>query len=202
MYRRRRAFRRHPSYPAFIAADGSPYDAASVVTASGWCVDVARLRETVRHYAPQARFTDLSLVSVEPESGGLVAFPFEVLAGLTELIGWRRLGWLFGVIAAGAVLAVAAVGLGTEGDAPIGVAVGALALALLGWRAAAVRRRRRLSAHPEAWLGSDREDGAGGRLTGLRRGRLAASVLRLSPLAGRRSRRRMPRRSRAGYPLR
>ena len=32
---RRRAFRRHPSYLAFIAPDGSPYDAANVVTANG-----------------------------------------------------------------------------------------------------------------------------------------------------------------------
>ena len=36
---RRRAQLRHPSYAAFIAPDGSPYDAAYVVTANGWCVD-------------------------------------------------------------------------------------------------------------------------------------------------------------------
>jgi hypothetical protein len=33
---RRRTSRRHPSYPAFIAPDGSPYDVANVVTANGW----------------------------------------------------------------------------------------------------------------------------------------------------------------------
>jgi hypothetical protein len=47
------------------------------------------------------------------------------------------------------VLAVAAANLGTRSPAPIGVAVGALALAVFGWRAAVVRRRRRRDAHPE-----------------------------------------------------
>jgi hypothetical protein len=51
---RRRALRRHPSYPAFIAPDGSPYDAGNVVTANGWCVDTARLQATARHFAPRA----------------------------------------------------------------------------------------------------------------------------------------------------
>jgi hypothetical protein len=175
---RRRAQLRHPSYAAFIAPDGSPYDAAYVVTANGWCVDTARLQATVRHFAPHARFVDLSGVSVGPEYGGPFEFAFETLAGLAELIGWRRLGWLLGVVAAAAVLAVAAVDLGISGYAPIGVAVGALALAVFGWRAVAARRRRRRTAHPEAWLESGREDAEGSRLRGLRRGRLAAWTLR------------------------
>jgi hypothetical protein len=82
---------------------------------------------TVRHFAPQARFVNLTGVSVGPEAGGPFGFAFEMLAGLTELIGWRRLGWLLGVAAAAAVLAVAAANLGTHSPAPIGVAVGALA---------------------------------------------------------------------------
>jgi hypothetical protein len=175
---RRRAVLRHPSYAAFIAPDGSPYDAAYVVTVNGWCVNAARLQATVRHFAPHARFVNLSGVSVGPEAGGPFGFAFEMLAGLTELIGWRRLGWLLGVAAAAAVLAVAAANLGTHSQAPIGVAVGALALAVFGWRAAVVRRRRRRDAHPETWLESGREDGEGSRLTGLRRGRLAAWTLR------------------------
>jgi hypothetical protein len=175
---RRRAVLRHPSYAALIAPDGSPYDVANVLTANGWCVDKARLQATVRHFAPHARFVDLSGVSVGPEAGGPFGFAFEVVAGLTELIGWRRLGWLLGVAAAAAVLAVAAANLGTRGYAPIGVAVGALALAALIGRAVAVRRRRRRFAHPEAWLESGREDAEGSPLTRLRRGRLAAWALR------------------------
>jgi hypothetical protein len=185
---RRRALRRHPSYPAFIAPDGSPYGAGNVVTANGWCVDTARLRESVRHFAPRARFVDLSGVSVAADSGGPFEFAVEVLAGLTELIGWRRLGWLLGVGAAAAVLAVAAANLGTQSHAPIGVTVGALALALFIWRAAAVRRRRRRSRHPETWLGSGREDAESSPLTRLRRGWLAAWMLRVSPFARRRGR--------------
>jgi hypothetical protein len=176
---RRRALRRHPSYSVFIAPDGSPYDAANVVTANGWCVDTARLQATVRHFAPHARFVDLPGGSAGPESGGLFGFAFEVLAGLAELIGWRRLGWLFGVAAAAAVLAVAAANLGTQGDAPIGVAVGALALAAFIGRAVAVRRRRHHAAHPETWLESGREDAEGSPLRRLRRGRLAAWTLRI-----------------------
>jgi hypothetical protein len=176
---RRRALRRHPSYSVFIAPDGSPYDAANVVTANGWCVDTARLQATVRHFAPHARFVDLSGGSVGPESGGPFGFAFEALAGLAELIGWRRLGWLLGVAAAAAVLAVAAADLGTQSDAPIGVAVGALALAVLIGRAVAVRRRRHRAAHPETWLESGREDAEGSPLRGLRRGRLAAWRLRI-----------------------
>jgi hypothetical protein len=76
------------------------------------------------------------------------------------------------------VLAVAAGDLGISGYAPIGVAVGALALAVFGWRAVTARRRRRRAAHPEAWLESGREDAEGSRLRGLRRGRLAAWTLR------------------------
>src|ERR1700722_2802109 len=105
---RRRAFRRHPSYPAFIAPDGSPYDIGNVVTTNGWCVDTARLRETVRHFAPRARFVDLSGLCAGADSGGPLEYAVEVVAGLTELIGWRRLGWLLGVAASAAVLAVAA----------------------------------------------------------------------------------------------
>jgi len=175
---RRRAVLRHPSYAAFVAPDGSPYDASYVVTANGWCVDRARLQATVRHFAPHARFVDLSGVSVGPESGGPFGFAFEVVAGLAELVGWRRLGWLLGVAAAAAVLAVAAASLGNRGYAPIGVAVGALALAAFIGRAVAVRRRRRRFAHPEAWLESGREDAEGSPLTRLRRGRLAAWTLR------------------------
>ena len=175
---RRRTVLRHPSYAAFIAPDGSPYGPANVLTANGWCVDKARLQETVRHFAPHARFVDLSGVSVGPEAGGPFGFAFEMVAGLTELIGWRRLGWLLGVAAAAAVLAVAAGDLGTGGLAPVGVAVGALALAALGWRAVAVRRRRRRAEHPEAWLESGREDAEGSALARLRRGRLAAWTLR------------------------
>ena len=185
---RRRAFRRHPTYPAFIAPDGSPYDAGNVVTANGWCVDTARLRATVRHFAPHARFVDLSGVSAAPDSGGPFGFAFEVLAGLTELIGWRRLGWLLGAAASAAVLAVAAANFGTQGNAPIGVTVGALALALFIWRAVAVRRRRRRSRHPETWLDSGREDAESSPLTRLRRGRLAAWTLRVSSIAGWRGR--------------
>jgi hypothetical protein len=175
---RRRALRRHPSYPAFIAPDGSPYDAANVVTANGWCVDTARLQATVRHFAPHARFVDLSGVSVAPDSGGPFGFPFEVLAGMFELIGWRRLGWLLGVAASTAVLVVAAANLGTQSRAPIGVAVGALVLAAFSGRAVAVRRRRRRSGHPEIWLESGREEAEGSALTRFRRGPLAAWTLR------------------------
>jgi hypothetical protein len=175
---RRRSVLRHPSYAAFIAPDGSPYGAANVLTANGWCVDKSRLQATVRHFAPHARFVDLSGVSVGPEAGGPFGLAFEMLAGLTELIGWRRLGWLLGVAAGAVVLAVAAANLSAGGLAPIGVAVGALALAVLGWRAAAVRRRRRRAEHPEAWLESGREDAEGSWLRGLRRGRLAALTLR------------------------
>ena len=77
---RRAAFRRHPSYPAFIGPDGSPYDVGNVVTTNGWCVDTPRLQATVRHFAPRARFTDLSGLSVAPDSGGPFGFAFEVLA--------------------------------------------------------------------------------------------------------------------------
>ena len=181
---RRRALRRHPSYPAFIAPDGSPYDAGNVVTANGWCVDTARLQATVRHFAPHARFVDLSGISAAPESGGPFGFAFEVLTGLTELIGWRRLGWLLGVAAAAAVVAAAAASLGTQSYAPAGMTVGALALALFIWRAVAVRRRRGRSRHPEAWLESGREDAESSPLTRLRRGRLAAWALRAGSLAG------------------
>jgi hypothetical protein len=181
---RHRAFRRHPSVPAFIAPDGSPYGAANVVTTNGWCVDTARLQATVRHFAPRARFLDLSAVSVAPESGA--PFPVEAVAGLIELIGWRRLGWLAGVAASAAVLAVSAAGLVAGGYA---VAVGALALALFTWRAVAVRRRRRRVERPEAWLESGREDAGSSPLARLRRGRLAAWTLRVSPLAARRRRR-------------
>jgi hypothetical protein len=170
---RRRRFRRHPSYPAFIAPDGSPYDVANVVTTNGWCVDTARLRATVRHFAPHARFTDLSGISVAPESGGPFGFAFEVFAGLLELIGWRRLGWLAGVCAATAVLVAAALNLGASSSAPLGVTAGALTLGLFSWRAVAVRRRRR-AARPETWLESGREDAGGSLLSRLRRGRLAA----------------------------
>jgi hypothetical protein len=194
---RRRAFRRHPTYPAFIAPDGSPYDIANVLTTNGWCVDIPRLQATVRHFAPRARIVDLSKVTA-PESVGPVEYAVEVLAGLIELIGWRRLGWLLGVAASAAVLAVAAASLGTQSDAPVGVTVGALALALFTWRAVAVRRRRRRSAHPEAWLESGREDAESSPLARLRRGRLAAWALRLSARAGWRGRPRpgaRPRRS-------
>jgi hypothetical protein len=186
---RRRALRRHPSYPAFIAPDGSPYDAGNVVTANGWCVDTARLQATVRHFAPRVRFVDLSGVSAAPDSDGPFGFAFEVLAGLIELIGWRRLGWLLGVAASAAVLAASAANLGTQSRAPVVVTVGALALALFIWRAAAVRRRRRRSAHPETWLESGREDVESSPLGGLRRGRIAAWTLRVSSLAGWRGRR-------------
>ena len=181
---RRRAFRRHPTYPAFIAPDGSPYDAANLVTANGWCVDTARLQATVRHFAPHARFVDLSGVSPAPDSDVPFGFAFEILAGLTELIGWRRLGWLLGVAASAAVLAIAAANSGTQRNAPIGVTVGAVALALFIWRAAAVRRGRRRSRHPETWLESGREDVESSPLTRLRRSRLAAWTLRFSPFVG------------------
>ena len=177
---RRRAFRRHPSYPAFIGPDGSPGDVTNVLTANGWCVDTARLHETVRHFAPHARFLDLSKASVAPESGGPLGFPFEVLAGLFEVIGLRRLGWLLGVAASIAVLVVAAVNLGAGGLAPIGVAVGAVGLVGFTGRAAAVRQRRRRSDHPEAWLDSGRGDAEGSPLARLRRGRLAAWALRVT----------------------
>jgi hypothetical protein len=173
---RRRALRRHPAYPAFVAPDGAPYDAANVLTANGWCVDSGRLQATVRHFAPHARFVDLSAVSAE--AGGPFGFAFEVVAGLPELIGWRRLGWLLGVAAAAAVLAAGAASLGTQGSAPAGVAVGALALALFAWRAVAARRRRHRSTHPEAWLESGRADAESSPLARLRRGRLAAWTLR------------------------
>jgi hypothetical protein len=185
---RRRAFRRHPSYPAFIAPDGSPYDAGNVVTANGWCVDIARLRATVRHFAPHVRFTDLSGVSAAPDSGVLFGFALEVLAGSMELIGWRRLGWLLGVAASVALLAAAAANLGTQSFAPIGVSVGALALVLFLWRAVAVRRRRRRSTHPESWLESGHEDAESSPLTRLRRGRLAVWTLRVNSLVGWRGR--------------
>jgi hypothetical protein len=185
---RRRTFRRHPSYPPFIAPDGSPYDIGNVVTANGWCVDTARLQATVRHFAPRARFLDLSGVSAVPDSGGPFEFAFEVLEGLIELIGWRRLGWLLGVAASAAVLAVAAANLGTQGDAPVGVAAGALALVLFIWRAVAVRRRHGRSAHPEGWLASGRDDVESSLWTRLRRGRLGAWTLRVSSLAGWRGR--------------
>ena len=89
---RRRALRRHPSYPAFIAPDGSPYDAGNVVTANGWCVDTARLQATVRHFAPRARFVDLSGVSAVPDSGG----PFGSLRGSRWLDRTHRVAapWL------------------------------------------------------------------------------------------------------------
>ena len=90
--------------------------------------------------------------------------------------------------AAAAVLALAAAGLGRQGLAPVGVAAGALALAVLTWRAVAARRRRRRSAHAETWLASGREDAETSPLAGLRRGRLAAWTLRFSPLAGWRGR--------------
>ena len=76
------------------------------------------------------------------------------------------------------MLAVAAASLGTQGDAPIGIAVGAVALAAFIWRAVAVRRRRRRTEHPEAWLESGREDAEGSPLARLRRGRIAAWTLR------------------------
>jgi hypothetical protein len=183
---RHRAFRRHPAYPAFIGPDGAPYDAANVLTANGWCVDPARLREVVRHYAPRARFVDLSGVGAELESG--VPFGLEVVAGLLELVGWRRLGWLLGVAAAAVVVALAAARLGSSGLDPAALAAGALALIVLAVRAVAVRRRRWRSAHPEAWLGYDRENTGGAPLTRLRRGWLAAWALRVSPLARRRAR--------------
>jgi hypothetical protein len=176
---RRRAQLRHPSYAAFIAPDGSPYGAAYVVTANGWCVDTARLQAAVRHFAPHARFVNLSGVSLVPEyPRALVEIVFEFLAGVIEVIGGRRLGWLIGVAAAAAALAAAAGNLGTNSHAPIGVTVSALALVGLGWRAVAVRRRRRRAEHPEGWLESGREDAEGSRLAGLRRGRLAAWTLR------------------------
>lgn len=186
---RNRAFRRHPTYPAFIAPDGSPYDAGNVVTANGWCVDTARLAATVRHFAPRVQFVDLSGVTAAPESGGPFEFAVEVFAGLVELIGWRRLGWLLGVAASAVVLAVSAASLGTQGYAPFGVTVGALALVLFMWRAAAARRRRRRSTHPESWLESGREDAEGPLLSALRRGRLAAWTLRIGSLTGWRGRR-------------
>jgi hypothetical protein len=167
---RRRTVLRHPSYAAFIAPDGSPYGAANVLTANGWCVDRSRLQATVRHFAPQARFVDLSGLSVGPESGGPFGFAFEVVAGLTEIVGWRRLGWLLCVAAATAVLVVSAAHLGTSDDA--------VGLVALGWRAVAVSRRRRRAEHPEAWLASGREDAEGSPLARLRRGRLAAWTLR------------------------
>ena len=185
---RRRAFRRHPAYPAFIAPDGSPCEAENVLTANGWCVDTARLQATVRHFAPRARFMDLSGVSSALDSGVPFGFAFEISAGLLELLGWRRLGWLLGVAASTAVLAVAAANLGTQSHAPIGVAVGALALAVFVWRAVAVRRRRRRSTHPEAWLESGRENAESSPLTRLRRGWLAAWTLRVSSRAGWRGR--------------
>ena len=184
---RRRTLLRHPSYPAFIGPDGSPYDIGNVLTTNGWCVDTQRLRETVQHFAPRVRFTDLSSLTVATESGGLFAFPFEVLTGLLELIGWRRLGWLLGAAASTAVLVVAALNLGTRSHAAYGLVVGALALGLLITRALVVRRRRR-GRRPENWLESGREDAGSSWLTRLRHGRLAAWTLRVSPPAGRRGR--------------
>lgn len=186
---RRRSLRRHPSYPAFIAPDGSPCGAGNVVTTNGWCVDTARLQATVRHFAPHVRFTDLSGIDVAPESGGPFGYALEVLNGVTELFGWRRLGWLLGAAASAAVLAVAAASLGTSGYAPAGVAAGALALALFIWRAVAVRRRRRRSARPEAWLESGRGEADRSPLAWFHRGRLGVWALRARPLAGRRGRR-------------
>jgi hypothetical protein len=180
---RRRAFRRHPPYPPFIAPDGSPYDVGNVVTTNGWCVDTARLQATVRHFAPRAQFVDLTRVTAARDSGGPLEFVFEVSAGLLELIGWRRLGWLVGVAASASVLAVAAANLGTQSQAPIGVTVGGIGLALFTWRAVAVRRRRHRSTHPENWLESGREAADGALLTGLRRGRLAAWMVRVRPFA-------------------
>ena len=200
---RRRAFRRHPSYPAFIAPDGSPYDAANVLTANGWSVDIARLKATVRHFAPRAQFVNLSGVNATPESGGPFEFTVEVIAGLFELIGWRRLGWLLGIAASAAVLAVAAANLGTQSHAPIGVTVGALGLALFLGRAVAVRHRRRRATHPESWLESGREDAERSPLSGLRRGRLAAWMLRARSRVGWRGRRGMgPSRRRSAYAIR
>jgi hypothetical protein len=200
---RRRAFLRHPGYPAFIAPDGSPYDGANVLTANGWGVDIVRLQSTVRHFAPRAQFVNLSGVNAAPESGGPVEFAVEVIAGLFELIGWRRLGWLLGIAASAAVLAVAAANLGTQSHAPIGVTVGALGLALFLWRAVAVRRRRRRAAHPESWLESGREDAERSPLSGLRRGRLAAWMLRARSRVGWRGRRGMgPSRRRSAYAIR
>ena len=201
---RRRTFRRHPSYPAFIAPDGSPYGVGNVVTTNGWCVDIARLQATVRHFAPRAQFVDLSRVSIAPDSGGPFEFVFEVCAGLIELIGWRRLGWLLGVAASAAVLAASAVSLGAQSLAPVGVTAGALALAAFIRRAVAVHRRRRRATHPESWLESDREETESSLLTRLRRGRLAAWTLRVIPLTGWRGRRRLsgPRRARGRAPVR
>lgn len=196
---RRRAFRRHPPYPPFIAPDGSPYDVGNVVTTNGWCVDTARLRATVRHFAPRAQFLDLTSVGTARDSGGPLEFAFEIFAGLLELIGFRRLGWLLGVAASAVLLAVAAANLGTQGNAPIGVTVAALGLALFTWRAVAVRARRRRSIHPENWLESGREAADGALLAGLRRGRLAAWTLRLRPFAGWRARRAMVASRRRSY---
>jgi hypothetical protein len=192
---RRRSWRRHPDYPAFISPDGSPYGVGNVLTTNGWCVDVRRLEAVVRHFAPRARFLDLSTLSVAPQDEGPFGIVFEIFDGLIELIGWRRLGWLFGVAVSIAVLAVASASLGSQGHTligAIGVAAGALALASFSWRAVAVRRRKRRAARPEAWLGQDREVGETGLLSGLRRSRLAAWVLPLIPravLRGRRPRR-------------
>jgi len=185
---RRRALRRHPSYPAFIAPDGSPYAAANVLTAHGWCVDTARLQATVRHFAPRVRFVDLSTLSAGADSGGPFEYAIELVDGLTELIGWRRLGWLLGVAAAATVLALSAANLGAQGIAPAGVAAGALALALFAWRAVAGRRRRRRSAHMENWLEAGREDAESSAWARLRRGRLAAWALRVDPFPARRHR--------------
>ena len=80
--------------------------------------------------------------------------------------------------AAAAVLALAAANLGTQSHAPIGVAVGAVALAAFIWRAVAVRRRRRRAAHPEAWLESGREDAEGSGADTASPGPLAAWTLR------------------------
>jgi hypothetical protein len=184
---RRRTFRRHPSYPAFIAPDGSPYGVGNVLTTNGWCVDVRRLQATVTHFAPRARFVDLSTLNAGEREGG----PVEIIEGLLELIGWRRLGWLLGVAASIAVLAIAATNMTTAHSpaAPVGVVVGALALASFTWRAVAVRRHRRHAAHPEAWLDSARETRAGALETRLSRSRLAAWTIRANPLARRRARR-------------
>ncbi len=120
----------------------------------------------------------LTRIALHADADGIRGSAGPPLAGVIEVIGWRRLGWLIGVAAAAAALAAAVGNLGVNGHAPIGVAVSALALVVLGWRAVAARRRRRRSAHPEAWLESGREDAEGSWRRRLRRGRLAAWTLR------------------------
>ena len=115
---RRRAFRRHPSF----RRSSHPTDRL-VKPGMWWRRRLVRrhcpVQATARLVAPHARFVDLSGVSVAPESGGPFGFAFEVLAGVFEVIGWRRLGWLLGV-AASTTLAAAAANLGTLSHAPIG----------------------------------------------------------------------------------